>query len=72
MPRKSETKRALSGTEDECGGGQGLEGKMEGARREAHGDGAGEGRWRGRASLRSGLLALLIAKDATRSKGHRY
>ena len=30
MPRKSETKHALSGTEDGCGGGRGWEGKREG------------------------------------------
>ena len=47
MPRKSETKHALSGTEDGCRGGRGWEGKREGkegrgARREAHGWGRSE------------------------------
>ena len=43
MPRKSETKRALSGTEDGCGGEDG--GERDG--RCVGGDGAGEGRLRG-------------------------
>ena len=48
MPRKSETKRALSGMEDGCGGGRGWEEKRQGKEgRGAVGDGAGEGRWRG-------------------------